>query len=118
MMTRCRECGEAVSTNARLCPHCGAPGPARWRRWVVAGVVLASLVLLTRLGAARVRHECQQALAYSDSVTAAAKLVRPARVAADAVDSLVERISTLQTRVVDLQFAESLVTRYCPDWAR
>lgn len=27
-MTRCRECGENVSTEAAACPHCGATNPA------------------------------------------------------------------------------------------
>lgn len=28
-LTTCRECGQTVSTEARSCPHCGAPSPSR-----------------------------------------------------------------------------------------
>jgi uncharacterized OB-fold protein len=27
-MTTCRDCGESVSTEAAICPNCGAPRPA------------------------------------------------------------------------------------------
>ena len=27
-LTSCAECGQQVSTSAKACPHCGAPGPA------------------------------------------------------------------------------------------
>lgn len=34
-LTRCRECRREVSTEARTCPHCGVPYPARkeWKGW-------------------------------------------------------------------------------------
>ncbi|MDQ1258104.1 MAG: hypothetical protein QG656_2713, partial [Candidatus Hydrogenedentes bacterium] len=34
-LTACRECGNEVSTDARHCPHCGAPFPSRaeWTGW-------------------------------------------------------------------------------------
>jgi hypothetical protein len=34
-LTECRECKGQVSTQARFCPHCGAPFPARpqWKGW-------------------------------------------------------------------------------------
>ena len=28
-LTECRECGKQVSTDAKACPHCGTPDPAR-----------------------------------------------------------------------------------------
>lgn len=28
-MTTCKECGKQVSTEAKACPHCGAPAPAK-----------------------------------------------------------------------------------------
>ncbi len=35
-LTRCRECQEEISTEARYCPHCGAPFPAR-KKWRGSG---------------------------------------------------------------------------------
>lgn len=34
-LTQCRECGGQVSNHAPLCPHCGAPRPAKkeWDGW-------------------------------------------------------------------------------------
>ena len=34
-MESCRECGNQVSDQAQMCPHCGSPYPARhdWRGW-------------------------------------------------------------------------------------
>ena len=28
-MSKCRECGKAVSTLAKTCPHCGVPKPVK-----------------------------------------------------------------------------------------
>lgn len=52
-MTRCKECGKQVSTEARACPHCGAVAPAKKKlkggvgKWVLImlaiGVVVAVL---------------------------------------------------------------------------
>lgn len=34
-LTSCRECQKTVSPNAKACPHCGAPYPAKkvWKGW-------------------------------------------------------------------------------------
>lgn len=50
--TPCPDCAEAVSRNARLCPHCGAPGPARRRARQLARRLLFAVALLLTLWAA------------------------------------------------------------------
>ena len=44
-LTKCRECGKEVSTEAKACPHCGAskPAPSQASPWVGA-VVLAAII--------------------------------------------------------------------------
>ena len=42
-LEKCSECGQAVSTRARACPHCGAPAPSCGRRQRM-GLALAALV--------------------------------------------------------------------------
>ncbi len=36
-LTKCRECEKEISTEARSCPHCGAPWPAK-EEWKGSGV--------------------------------------------------------------------------------
>jgi hypothetical protein len=58
-LTRCRECGKKISTEAAACPNCGAPPPLkgdpqpkapRTRRWRVLLTVFGILVLLWFIG--------------------------------------------------------------------
>ena len=58
-LTRCRECGKKISTEAAACPHCGAPPPLkgdsqpkspRTGRWRVLLTVFGILVLLWFIG--------------------------------------------------------------------
>lgn len=42
-LVRCRECSRDVSTQAFMCPHCGAPRPAR-ARWDGWGIEYKSAV--------------------------------------------------------------------------
>lgn len=45
-VTTCKQCGGKVSTEARACPHCGAPPPRRSRRAAKLFLVLIGLVLV------------------------------------------------------------------------
>jgi hypothetical protein len=47
----CRDCGEAVSSFARSCPHCGAPNQPNPVTTIIALVVLIMLSLTAVLGA-------------------------------------------------------------------
>lgn len=50
-LTKCRECGEKVSTDARACPSCGAVGPTAealgWHFARMAGWFIVCLSILT-----------------------------------------------------------------------
>ena len=43
-LTKCRDCGEVVSTRAKTCPHCGRPHPQPFDYRVLIGVVTLVLV--------------------------------------------------------------------------
>jgi hypothetical protein len=46
-MVKCKECQQAISSNARTCPHCGAPIPFPLVVWlVVLPFALGCLVLI------------------------------------------------------------------------
>lgn len=55
-LTSCVECGQQISTNARTCPHCGAPGPVvpplpgTSKKAVKSNYVPGWIVLLTFAG--------------------------------------------------------------------
>lgn len=47
----CRECGQSVSTDAKACPHCGAPRPAQEERSTRAAIaIVLGVILLVWLG--------------------------------------------------------------------
>lgn len=45
-MERCATCGEPVAVAAKVCPHCGAPGPRRARTGLGQLAVFAGQALL------------------------------------------------------------------------
>lgn len=45
-VTKCSECGEKVSSTAKLCPHCGAKGPAKKREEMAMGIGCLVLIAL------------------------------------------------------------------------
>lgn len=47
-MTICRECSQEVSTEALVCPHCGAPRPAD-QAWAGTGFEWQSAVPTTKI---------------------------------------------------------------------
>lgn len=56
----CRECKREVSTDAKTCPHCGAPRPTEPKRntgryWLALAVVLVFAILLSGRDSARDR---------------------------------------------------------------
>jgi RNA polymerase subunit RPABC4/transcription elongation factor Spt4 len=46
-MTQCQHCDRPVSVDAKLCPHCGKPGPvadSNWWVWLVALLIVGALL--------------------------------------------------------------------------
>ncbi|MFW2396569.1 zinc ribbon domain-containing protein [Burkholderia pseudomallei] len=73
-LTSCKECGNDISTSAKICPKCGAvtPGPMIWP-WIV-GIPLVLFAAIIFIGkgipeyaaeARRVRDICEQIAAPS-----------------------------------------------------
>ena len=44
-MTKCKECGEKVSTSAKKCPHCGVDYPGTSAGDVIGGLVVLALIV-------------------------------------------------------------------------
>ena len=51
-MTACKECGKAVSTGAKTCPHCGTSAPAKKKgkggigKWLLIAFVIGLVVMI------------------------------------------------------------------------
>ena len=52
--TKCRDCGKAVSHQAKACPHCGGYWPGSTREDIAKVYVLAAIVCLFMLGVSAV----------------------------------------------------------------
>ena len=51
-MTACKECGKAVSTEAKTCPHCGTSAPAKKKgkggigKWLLIAFAIGLVVMI------------------------------------------------------------------------
>lgn len=65
----CRDCGGAVSTSAKACPHCGAPALASNRAsylWLIIGLPVGAIALFLIIGALNFSPEKSRARSAID----------------------------------------------------
>jgi hypothetical protein len=68
-LVKCRECGGAISTSAKTCPHCGSPLAASSRAsylWLIIGLPVGAIVLFLGFGAISGSPEKSQARSAID----------------------------------------------------
>jgi hypothetical protein len=75
-MVKCRECGKAVSSSAKVCPNCGAPKPVR--RIGFFAVLGALIVGLFAYTAAKI-HTADSTNSSTEPASAAGAAAAPAR---------------------------------------
>lgn len=71
---KCKECGGVVSTNAKVCPHCGAPVQENESESVGTGLIIGGMVLMLVVGIIAMTLNSIAVWAQGHPVTAAVTL--------------------------------------------